>query len=653
MSTTSNIKVLLVEDDQIDQMAFERFLKEGPYAYDYQIASSVKEAIEKIQQQTFDVAIIDYQLGDGTGFEVIEKIQDVPVIFVTGAGDQSIAVKAMKAGVYDYLIKTASRDYLDYLPVTIDNALNFHRVQQKLAEAETEVEKLSWVASKTDSSISISDKNGRVEWVNDGFIRLTGYSLEEVKGTTCDFLRPDDSSGLNPGSVHFQEMLERKKAVVYEVMNESKDGRKYWTLSTLNPMVDERGELTQIIAIDVDISKQKETEQQLIEAKQKAEESAKAKEQFLANMSHEIRTPMNAIMGLTQILVDTEMSQDQKQYLSSIKFATDNLLALINDILDLSKIDAGKITFENVNINLHDIVKGLVDSYKIKAEEKKMLLRAALDQKIPKVLLGDPVRLNQILTNLVSNAIKFTKKGEVLITAKLKEKKQENVAVEFSVKDTGIGIPSDKLDKIFENFEQAQSDTTRNFGGTGLGLAISKQLVELQGGKIKVLSEEGKGATFSFSLSFGIASDISLEKLKSVEKIETDKEFLVGVKALLVEDNNLNQIVAKKFLNSWGMEVELAENGKVAIEKLEKNDYDIVLMDIQMPEMDGYQTAQHIRKQMKVEQKKNIMILAMTAHAFRGEAEKCIEMGMNGYLSKPLKKEDLFQKIAALVQKKN
>ena len=378
----------------------------------------------------------------------------------------------------------------------------------------------------------------------------------------------------------------------------------------------------------------------------KAEQSEKFKQQFLANMSHEIRTPMNSIVGMTNLLINTDMQEKQKKYLDIIKKSSENLLVIINDILDLSKIEAGKMEFEKTDFRISDVIETVFHTLQLKAEEKELRLTYQIDEQLPKALVGDPVRLTQVLLNLAGNAIKFTEKGKVIISTNLLSISGNEVIVEFSVSDTGIGIPQDKLDKIFESFSQASSDTTRRFGGTGLGLTISKQLIELQGGSIYVHSQYGKGTTFAFKISYHIGSAEQIGK-KIINEADVSPDLLRGMKILLVEDNQFNQVVAVDTLLDLlkDVVVDVAENGKEAILKLHASNYDVILMDLQMPEMDGFEATYQIRKNF-VSPKNKTAIIAMTANVTRDEVDKCFEAGMDEYIAKPFVPQDLLNKMA-------
>jgi len=393
--------------------------------------------------------------------------------------------------------------------------------------------------------------------------------------------------------------------------------------------------------LENNIRELKDTEENLKKEKGRAEASQKAKQLFLANMSHEIRTPMNAILGFSRLLEESLKEKEQLEYIHTIIKSGDDLLVILNDILDFSRMEAGKIIFESLPFNLKEVIQSNIRIMGPKFKEKNLGATSNIDEKIPEIILGDSVRLNQVLLNLISNAVKFTEKGEVTIFVICIEKNKDSIDLEFVVKDTGIGISPEKQEKIFESFEQASADTTRRFGGTGLGLSIVKQLVELQGGEIYVNSKPGLGSEFHFRLNF------LLVKGKAINTIVKNSETLVkngkSVHILVVEDNPLNQLLVVKVLKKQGFETDVAENGVVALDKYQKNNYDIILMDLQMPEMDGYEATRTIRKLQNG--KKDIPIIAMTAHTIKGEYERCMEIGMNDFISKPFETKELYEKI--------
>ena len=382
------------------------------------------------------------------------------------------------------------------------------------------------------------------------------------------------------------------------------------------------------------------------ESEKKVKASATVKENFLANMSHEIRTPLNAVLGFANILRSTKLDEEQKEYVEVIQTSGDNLLSIVNDILDLSKIEAGMLRIEEAPFKIPDIVSTVEAMLKPRAEEKGLKLIVNIDSEIPECVSGDAVRLTQILVNLTTNAIKFTEDGGVYLRATAIKKQNDIVTIEFLVRDTGIGIPEEKQAHIFDRFEQAEASTTRRFGGTGLGLSIVKNLVELQKGTITLFSQQGVGSSFTIELPYKISNEfvIKTEHKKTSLNLATMK---TESKILIAEDNPMNQRLIKHLMKNWNFNFDLVFNGAQAIEALKKQAYDLVLMDIQMPEMDGYRAAGLIRSELR----SRIPIIAMTAHAMTGEKDKCIKAGMDDYLSKPINEEMLFDMIRKYLMK--
>jgi PAS domain S-box-containing protein len=516
---------------------------------------------------------------------------------------------------------------------------------------------LSLIEASRDPLFTISPQ-GKITDMNQATVKVTGRSREQLIGTDffIYFTKPDKARE------GYQLVFTNGFVADYPLT--IMDGKLTDVLFNGSVYKDNRGNVLGAVVVARDITDQKRIEKELTEAKifaematviaeeakakaeiatQIAEDAVKSKQQFLSNMSHEIRTPMNAIIGFTKVVLKTDLSAKQKEYLTAIKMSGDALIVLINDILDLAKVDAGKMTFEKIPFKMASSIAAMLHLFEAKIQEKNLQLVKIYDPKIPEVLVGDPVRLHQIILNLVSNAVKFTSKGKITVAVHLLNEDEDQATIQFSVADTGIGIPNDKIANIFDNFQQASSGTARLFGGTGLGLAIVKQLVEPQGGSIQVTSTLDEGSTFSFTLCF---KKTSAEAELEIQTIEIDTEFR-GIKVLVVEDIALNQLLMKTLLDDFGFERDIASNGKIAIEKLQTKSYDIILMDLQMPEMNGFEATEYIRNKMH----SKIPIVALTADVTTVDLAKCKAVGMNDYIAKPVDENLLYSKILSLVKK--
>lgn len=392
------------------------------------------------------------------------------------------------------------------------------------------------------------------------------------------------------------------------------------------------------------VIQRKEMMENLIIERRKAEDAARLKQQFMSTMSHEIRTPLNEVLGITNLLLQSKPREDQMEYIKTLRFSGNHLLTLVNDVLDFTKMESGMIVFEKTQFNFRDFMNELKRTYSFRTDEKGIELRIEYNNKLPVELIGDPIRLNQVMSNLISNAVKFTKEGYIKISVTELKRDKKSIDLLFSVEDTGIGIPEDKFDAIFENYTQASEDTTRIFGGTGLGLSIVKKLIELQESSIKVDSELNKGSTFTFSLSFAIAisNEDTSALLVNPDDISFDK--LEGKRILIAEDNKINFFVVSKFLSKWGINVSHAINGKEAIDLIDKNEYDLILMDLHMPEMDGIEATKLLRESEN-EAIKDLPVIALTAAIMSEHEDKIKNLSFNDYILKPFKPKELYDKI--------
>ena len=568
----------------------------------------IYEAIAKKEQSCFEAIAFRK---DGTAFPV-----EVTFEVFSGANDMQI-----RAAVFRDISKRKD-------------------IEKELMRSEREYRKLF---EEAKDAIYITGKDGSILDANKALLDLFKYQKEELLKLNVIhlYVNPSDRA-------RFIRTVESEKSVRdFEVTLKDREGTPINCLVTSSVRYDKMGNITGYQGIIRDITNVKKTEE-LERAKKLAERSAQLKSRFLANMSHEIRTPLNAVFGITNLLSDTPLNEQQKHYIDLIQTSTDHLLVLINDILDFSKIEAGKLDVESEEFNLYDLLQNLADTVEFRLKEKDLQFKLDMDELVPEFVVGDSVRINQVLLNLLSNAIKFTDEGEICLKVKLLESKERFASIQFSVRDTGIGISKENQEKIFDLFTQGGDQITRLYGGTGLGLAISKRLVEMMGGKLVLKSKENEGSTFSFSLQLHIASG---EKLRREEKEENDFVFrdLGALRILLAEDNKVNQYVTAETIKSWGreIEIEVADNWLKAYQAVKEKDFDLVVMDVQMPVMNGHEATRRIRESLP-EKKRSIPILAMTAFATAGEAEKCLSSGMDDYIPKPFNPKNLYAKIARL-----
>lgn len=516
----------------------------------------------------------------------------------------------------------------------------------------------SLIEASLDPLVTINTK-GKIMDMNQATANVTGLTREELTGS--DFF--DYFTEPQKAREVYQEVFAKGSVADSPLTLRHLDGKLTDVLFNGSVYKDELDNVLGVVVVARDVTDQNLIASELLKAKEfaelstkvaqtaekkaqlatlKAEDAVKAKQQFLSNMSHEIRTPMNAIIGFTKVLLKTDLNAKQNEYLSAIKTSGDALIVLINDILDLAKVDAGKMTFEQVPFRMDLSIAAMLHIFETKIQEKNLKFIIEYDHQIPKTLLGDPVRLHQIILNLVSNAVKFTAVGKITVSIKLISEDDKQANIEFAVEDTGKGISPEKIEVIFENFQQASSNTSRLYGGTGLGLSIVKQLVEPQGGKVTVKSEIDKGSRFSFTLSFLKTKEIAEPEMKI---LELDRE-IKNISVLVAEDIPLNQLLMKTILDEFGFDRDIAENGIIAIEKLKVKSYDIILMDLQMPEMTGFEATAYIRNVMK----NQIPIIALTADVTTVDLNKCKAVGMNDYIPKPVDERLLYSKIISLVK---
>lgn len=484
------------------------------------------------------------------------------------------------------------------------------------------------------------DQNGIIIYATPSHHSILGYHFEDVVGKPLmDFVYNEDRPA---AQAQFVRRLKTGENFTSEMRIMTKDGNYLWMEATGNVVVDEVYG-TSILYVSRDTTFRKQAEYESLKAKEQAIEANRSKSQFLANMSHEIRTPLNGIIGMTNLTIMSDINSEQKENLVMVKSSAITLLNIINDILDFSKLEAGKVAIEKIRFNLADSVERIVKPLKVQAMEKGIDLDLKIYEDVPEYVHGDPVRISQVLSNLITNALKFTSKGGVLIEVKTQSTKKDLAQITFSVQDSGIGISEEDLGKIFMSFSQADGSITRRYGGTGLGLSISKMLVGLMGGALEVNSQLNYGSNFHFTIPLKIA-----QTLIGNNGLEEDMDYVPAVNfklnILVCEDERINQKLFKRLLAKQGHEVEIAENGIQAIEILKHRSFDLILMDIQMPIMDGLSTLSVIRNELKM----NVPVIAVTAYALKGDREKFLVAGMNEYISKPINIREFYEKIERL-----
>jgi PAS domain S-box-containing protein len=529
---------------------------------------------------------------------------------------------------------------------TISDVSELKEIQHKLTESE-ELYKLLSTNAKDLITLHRTDAQATRTYISPSVKFILGYEPEElIHKSPYDLMIPGEVDAMK---AIVREQIETNKFVSVEYRALRKDGTIIWLESHSHPFTNERGKIIGFQTSSRDITFRKEFENTLRDAKQKAEEATLAKSQFLSMMSHEIRTPMNAIIGLTNLLMDEHVAEAQMEHVRLIKFSSESLLGIINDILDFSKIEAGKIALEQIDFSLYDLVQNLKSIFSQRVREKNIHFHLHYAEDVPRIIKGDQVRVNQILTNLLSNAIKFTHQGYVELSIQCVSDTEGRHLLQFNVKDTGIGIQPEKINSIFESFSQASSDTTRIYGGTGLGLTITKHLLHLMSSEIHIESQPGYGSRFYFVLPTRAGE---LHNIKLTPAIKTDLPHTKGIHVLLVDDNVINQVVAENFLKKWGMTVDVANDGLEALEMIQSKSYTIVLMDLQMPKMDGYEATRQIRSLKEIDSYfTTVPIIALTASAMVDVKDKVIEIGMNDFITKPFLPEELRAKISAQIHR--
>ncbi len=626
-----NTSVLFVEDEKIVRNAISEMLRRR--VENLFVAENGKEGLESFKKNKAEIIITDINMPIIDGLEMLKKIKIInpksKTIVMSAHSEVKYFLKAIEIGVDGFLIKPINRKKLFSDIRKYSDILNLEKKAEENEQLFTGL-----FQSELDAIMIYDSKTFKFLNTNPSATELYKYTKEEFLNIkiTDIFAQKED---ISENRIKIAKSLQGKNYIFW---HKKKNGEIFPVDASLSTYFINEKKVISIVVRDK--SKEIKYQQILIKSKKIAEDSAKSKSEFLANMSHEIRTPMNGIIGMTDLLKETKLDKKQDELLEIIDTSARNLLTIINDILDFSKIEARQIELEKIDFNLQNVISDTVQLLKIKANNKNLKLDFKINSDVPEFINGDPIRLKQIIINLTNNAIKFTEKGGVNIF--FKKLKNENKKITFlcEVKDTGIGISEEIKSKLFKVFSQANASISRKHGGTGLGLAISKQLTELMDGEIGVNSKIGKGSNFWFTCVLNEKTNSEKPKIK--KKIENNLQKN-KFKILLAEDNIINQKVAILNLKKLGHEIELAENGKIAIEKFKKSKYDLVLMDIQMPEMDGIEATNKIRNFEKINKLEKTKIFAMTANALKGHREFLLSCGMDDYISKPFRYTDLIK----------
>lgn len=628
----SVLKILCLEDTPFDaELIMNKLVHEG-YVMQFDVVSTKQDFIDCINSSNFDLILSDYNLPGFSGIAALEIAQktcpEIPFICVSGAIGEDMAVELLKMGASDYVLK----DKLDKLPLAVKRALKEVQKRRELRKSEEELKKLSKAVQQSPAAVVILDTKANIEYINPKFTEITGYTFERVSGKTIKILKE--------GSTEPEQFNKIWKTISSgfiwsgEFLNKRITGESYWEYIQISSIVNEAGEITNYIVIIEDITERKKLTQELIEAKEMAEESDRLKTAFLQNMSHEIRTPMNGILGFAELLKNPGLTdKKQQEFIKIIENSGKRMLNIINDIIDISKIETNQIVVNIQKTPVNQLLNQLHEFFRIEADVKGLsLVNDAGISDTECFIETDQVKLSQILTNLIKNALKFTDKGSISFGFIHK-----GSVLEFYVTDTGMGIPSDHKELIFERFRQVDMTNSRIYEGAGLGLSISKAYVEILGGEIWVDSELGKGSTFYFTLPFYRSEKDRYEEPPKIGLIDNEN----AINILIAEDDEDNRRYFYELFRDENVNLFFAQNGVEAIKLVESTPHlDLVLMDLKMPMMDGYEASRLIKRM-----RPDLLLIAQTAHALSNDEEKAKQAGCDEYISKPISRELLFKLI--------
>lgn len=567
--------------------------------------------------------------------ELLTKKQVITNLLET----QTKAIQSLRTSIAELLPESQLEDNGDIMAIAA--LLQNEVASRKSAEFQTLQinQRISYLLNSLKLGMVEYDLNGKIIHAHDKFYEIFEWPAQELSGQCISNLVSHNSEVdyLNK----FLDSFTSSDGVVLELPLVTHTQKIFWALCSIAPISDSQGVRKGSVMVVFDINAQKNLESELRTERIKAEKALEIRKTIMANVSHELRTPLNAIVGMSSLLSETQLDAEQSEYVETLNNSSQGLLTLINDVLDISKIESGALELEKTTFSLHQCLHLLRKALNIKAQEKGIKLRLISDSGIHGYHLGDPSRLNQVITNLVGNAIKFTAQGTVDIILELVEDLKNDQIIRIAIKDTGIGIPQDRIKSIFQKFSQADVSTARKYGGSGLGLNIAGEIVGLMGSEIEVKSSPGMGSEFSFTLSLPKADAPEIEETAIIQN-----KTLAGYKILIVDDNNVNLFLAQIILKKWNADVTAATNGEEALKAMRKNKFNLVLMDLQMPILDGFETTRILREDVGDQ----TPIIAFTANALNSEKEICLAIGMNDYLTKPIQPDQLFLAIMRILQ---